>query len=193
MKAKRIGVDVDGVMYQWSKTARYMLREVLPNSPYSKDGPLGIESLSWNYIQENVDPLHWKWLWTEGVRLGLFRHGHLYPGTIQAIRRLADVGDIIIITHRPKAAVVDTMAWLSYQQLPIAGIHVLVNQEPKSTVPQCDVYIDDKPENCEDLEKNTEGRVWMMNRPWNQASAFPRVYSWQDFEQRANDELTRRS
>jgi len=27
----RIGLDIDGVMYMWDKTARYMLRDVLPN------------------------------------------------------------------------------------------------------------------------------------------------------------------
>lgn len=186
---RRIGVDIDGVMYQWSKTARYMLREVLPNSPYTKDGPLGIEPLSWNYIQENVDPSHWKWLWTEGVRLGLLRHGHLYPGTIESIRRLSQVGDVVIITHRSKQAVPDTMAWLSYQQLPISGIHILTNQQPKSSVPHCDVYIDDKPENCEDLQSNTPGRAFLMNRPWNQASDFKRVYSWRDFEEKVAREF----
>lgn len=179
----RIGVDIDGVMYEWSKTARYMLREILPNSPYTKDGPLGIESLSWNYIQENISTDHWKWLWSEGVRLGLFRHGHMYPGTIKAIRQLADLGDVIAITHRPKSAVEDTAAWLSYHRLPLAGVHILTNQEPKTTVEKCDFYIDDKPENCSDLT-TTGGTVAMLLRPWNM-SACPAgvvpVASWNEF------------
>jgi uncharacterized HAD superfamily protein len=182
----RIGVDIDGVMYQWSPTARYMLREILPNSPYTKDGPLGEESLSWNYIQDNVSEEHWKWLWTEGVRLGLFRHGHLYPGTIKAIRALAEYGDVVAITHRPKQAVHDTVAWLAFQNLPLAGLHILTRQEPKSTVkPECDVYIDDKTENCWDLFDNTQARkVCLMDRPWNRDCADPailRVYDWQTF------------
>lgn len=185
----RIGIDIDGVMYQWSKTARYMLRQVLPNSPYTKDGPMGTESTHWGYIPDHVSKEHWDWLWKEGVQLGLFRHGHMYPGTIQAIRRLAKVGEIIVITHRPKQAVTDTMAWLSFQQLPLSGIHVLTNQEPKSTVvPYCDFYIDDKPENCVDLCH--VGMAYLMDREWNQHSDFPfRVRSWTDFE-RAIAELT---
>lgn len=179
----RLGIDIDGVMYHWDRTARYMLREVLPGSPYKKDGPLGQESQHWDHIQELVAPEHWKWLWTEGVRLGLFRHGHLYPGTIQAIRRLAELGDIVVITSRPKAAVPDTMAWLAYQQLHISEVHILVNGEPKSSVPSCDIYIDDKFENCVELERNTEGFVCLMDRPWNQAGLFwPRVRSWAEFE-----------
>lgn len=183
----RIGLDLDGVCYQWCKTARYMLRDILPDSPYTKDGPLGIESQHWDYIKKHVAPAHWEWLWTEGVRLGLFRHGHLYPGTIKAVRDLAEIGDTIAITHRPKEAVGDTLAWLAFQQLPLAGVHILTRMEPKSSVmPQCDVYLDDKPENCVDLRDNTRGRVAVMNRPWNETWMneeydVRRVYDWPEF------------
>lgn len=178
----RIGIDIDGVMYQWTKTARYMLREVLPNSPYTKDGPLGRECTSWDYISDNISKEHLKWLFNDAVRLGLFRHGHMYPGTIQSIRRLSEFAEIVVITHRPKQAVSDTMDWLSYQRLPVSGIHILTNQEPKSSVAKCNVYLDDKPANCVDL-LSTGGVVCMMDRPWNQDSDFlNRVYSWRDFE-----------
>jgi len=182
-RIKRWGIDIDGVMYHWDKTARYMLREILPNSPYSKDGPLGREATTWTYIKDNIAPEHWSWLWNEGVQLGLFRHGHMFPGTIQAIRKLAERGDVIAITTRPKQAVPDTLAWLAYQKLPIAGIHILTREEPKSSVlPHCDVYLDDKPENCDDLAENTAGKVFLMTRPNNLWSTFnPRVYGWSDF------------
>lgn len=182
MATKRIGVDIDGVMYQWSKTARYMLREILPDSPYKKTGPLGMESQSWDYIQQNVSKEHWRWLWDVGIPKGLFRHGHLYPGTIKAIRELADLGDVVLITSRPKAAVPDTAAWVAYQQLPISGLHI-VEREPKSTVrPTCDVYIDDKPENCIDLLQ-TGALVCMPDRPWNQGDVpgVIRTHSWDQF------------
>jgi uncharacterized HAD superfamily protein len=163
----RIGLDIDGVMYKWDKTARYMLRDVLPNSPYKES--LQCESQGWDWIKENVAPEHWQWLWTEGVRLGLFRYGHLYPGTIQAVRRLAEIGDVILITHRPKEAVTDTLAWLGVMHMPLSGLHLLTNVEPKSWVrPQCDVYLDDKPDNIVDLMDGTEAKaVCLMRRPWN--------------------------
>lgn len=187
----RIGLDIDGVMYQWDRTANYMLRDVLPNSPYGRD-VLDGESPTWNFIQEHISKEHWDWLWTEGVRLGLFRHGHLYPGTIQAVRELATLGEVIIITHRPKQAVKDTLAWLTYQDLPLSGVHLLTNGEQKSQVrPECDIYLDDKVENCEDYIENTEGRVVLMGRPWNGACSwknlvvsgkrFNAVTSWQQF------------
>jgi hypothetical protein len=197
----RIGLDIDGVIYEWDRTARYMLREVLPNSPYKYRPPgtigLHFESSSWDFIQERVSKEHWNWLWTEGVRLGLFRYGHLYTGSIQAIRELATIGDVVLITHRPKQAVTDTLAWLGYLDLPLAGVHLLTNQENKGDVTPCDIYLDDKPENCEDLLRATDGTVCLMDRPWNQHRPIVsvmaargvksyrkdsyRVHSWEEF------------
>jgi uncharacterized HAD superfamily protein len=182
----RIGLDIDGVMYKWDKTARYMLRDVLPNSPYKT--LLQQESQGWDWIKDNVTPEHWQWLWTEGIRLGLFRYGHLYPGTIQAVRRLAELGDVVLITHRPREAVTETCAWLGLLNLPISGLHLLTSQEPKSIVlPQCDVYLDDKPANVEELAANTPARlVCLMRRPWNSRylpwpERIREVYNWDEF------------
>lgn len=165
--ALRLGIDIDGVMYEWDRTARYMLRDVLPNSPYKRT--LQRESQGWDWIEEQIAPGHWQWLWTEGIRLGLFRYGHMYPGTIQAVRRLAEIGEVVLITHRPKEAITDTLAWLGLLNLPLSGLHLLTNSEAKSIVrPTCDVYLDDKPDNIVDLAENTSAeQVCLMRRPWN--------------------------
>ena len=185
----RIGVDLDGVCYKWSKTARYMLREMLPGSPYTREGPMGQEADGYDYIQRNIAPEHWKWLWTEGVRLGLFRHGHIIKGAVEGVNALAADGhDMIIVTHRPKAAVTDTLRWLAFADFPLAGVHILTDQQPKSTVP-CDVYIDDKPENVVDMAENTDARlVALYDAPWNQAfnvleqrATIQRVRTWKAF------------
>jgi len=196
----RIGLDIDGVMYKWDATARYMLREVLPNSPYKdpvfpSDGGLHVESQSWFWIKDKVRPEHWKWLWTEGVKLGLFRYGHLYPGTIQAVKELAALGEVVLLTHRPKEAVGDTLAWLGFLNLPIAGVHILTNQENKGLVrPECDVYLDDKPENCLDVLRYTDGRAYCVSRPWNAggdtSSMWPmvtRVAGWSEFIEKVRE------
>lgn len=173
--AVRIGFDIDGVIYQWDKTARKMMRDVLPNSPYKKDPRFWEDSRSWNWIQQHVSPEHWAWLWDEGVKLGLFRHGHLYSGAIEAIRKLATVGDVVFITHRPKQAVNSTLAWLALQDLPLSGLHILTNQEPKSTVrPKVDFFVDDKPENVLDMA-TTGANVYLMRRPWNKGFDWPWV------------------
>lgn len=157
----RFGIDIDGVMYMWDKTARYMLRT---ERGYSRD-VLGMESSYWNEIKEKVKTEDWEWLWSEGVRLGLFRYGHLFTGSIEAIRALDKLGDVILITHRPRNAVQDTFDWISYMRLPILEAYVFTNMEAKSAV-KCDLYVDDKPENCIDFNDNTDGLPLL----WTQAS-----------------------
>lgn len=189
MSKPRIALDIDGCIYEWSKTARYLLREELPDSPYGKDGPLGRESTHWNYIQDNVEPEHWDWLWRDGVKLGLFRHGHLVRGAIKYVRKLAELGQVIVITHRPRSAVRDTLAWLAFQELPLSGVHILTDQQPKSTVtPHADFYLDDRPENCMELAQHTRGRVCLADREWNRGfdeqnlqHEIVRVYGWKSF------------
>lgn len=165
---KRIGIDLDGVVYEWDKTARYMLREVYPGplTEYSRH-LLTYESRSWDYIMDSVPEQAWDWLWTEGVRLGLFRYGHVVQGAVNGVRQLALGADVEVITHRPANAVEDTLAWLSFMKLPIRGVHLLTHGEPKASVrPRFDLYIDDKPGNCASL--SGVGDVIMFGRAWNQ-------------------------
>lgn len=180
----RIGIDLDGVAYQWTKTARYMLREILPNSPYTKDGPLGTECTEWDYIKHNIAPEHNKWLWKEGVKLGLFRHGHLFPGTIKALRKLNELGRLVAITQRPEAAAEDTFAWINFHRLPFREVHVL-HGGSKTVVQPCDFFIDDRPENCIELaEAWPQCRVFIPDRPWNTmfySLNVTRIFSWDEF------------
>lgn len=157
----RIGLDVDGVMYQFQKTACYMLNSI-------KGYNLDVENWThWNWPKDHVSKEDWNWLWNTGVRLGLFRYGHLYKGTIEAVRKLADCGfENVIITSRPRHAVQDTLDWISYLRLPFREVHILSDGELKSTV-KCDLYVDDKPENILDFLENTTGKPLLWTRPWN--------------------------
>src|SRR5688572_5241981 len=143
----RIGLDLDGIVYNWDKTVRYMLRTM---KGYPREGPLGHEALHWDYIQENVKPEDWKWVWSEAIDLGLFRYGHLYTGAIEAVRNLADFADVVVITSRHPRATKDTLDFLAYLKLPFREIHIL-GRELKSSVPVCDLYIDDGPHNAVDI------------------------------------------
>jgi 5'(3')-deoxyribonucleotidase len=159
----RFGIDIDGVMYMWDKTARYMLRT---QRGYTRD-QLGRPSRYWNEIKDIVENNDWQWLWSEGVRKGLFRYGHLYTGTIEAITALNILGDCVILTHRPREAVQDTLDWLSYLKLPFMEVQLFTNGEAKSAI-KCDMYVDDKPENCIDFNDNTEGLPLLWRRESNE-------------------------
>lgn len=158
----RFGIDIDGVMYMFDKTARYMLRT---EKGYTRD-QLGRPSRYWNEIKDIVSNNDWQWLWTGGVKNGLFRYGHLFTGSIEAIRELNELGDCVVMTHRPRNAVQDTLDWLSYLNLPFMEVHLMTNGEQKSAV-KCDLYVDDKPENCVDFNDNTNGIPLLWTRESN--------------------------
>jgi len=162
MSRLRIGLDIDGVLYHFHKTAIYLLNTL-------KNYHLEVKEWSdWDWLKEQTFTSDWNWLWKEGVKdYGLFRYGHIYKGAIEGVRKLAKLGDIVVISHRPKNAIGDTLDWLSYNKFPVQEIHLLTNQEPKSQVqPRCDIYIDDGLHNATDLSRF--GTVLLVDRPWNQ-------------------------
>ncbi len=174
----KIAVDLDGVCYEWSRTARYMLRE------YRGQSQLVGEARSWDWnLDEGVPKEDWDWLWSEGVKLGLFRYGHMVKGARIGLNRIVTAGHSIeIATHRPVNAVNDTLDWLSlyFKDIPISGLHILSNGEEKTQVP-CDILIDDKIENVKAWEAS--GRLaFLFDQGWNQAQGqtprIARIHGW---------------
>lgn len=159
----RIVVDLDGVLYEFDKTARYMLREYLGLPD------LDTEAQYWDDIKDRVPKSAWRWLWNEGVELGLFRYGHMVQGARRGLETLSAQGhELVFATHRPKQAVSDTVDWLSLylKGVPYTGLHFMSNGEKKSTIPG-DVLIDDKPENVVDWYYFGDGAGILFDRPWN--------------------------
>jgi hypothetical protein len=126
------------------------------------------EAQTWDWnIDEGVSALDWQWLWSEGVKQGLFRYGHMVKGARLGLEALIRQGHTIeIATHRPANAVNDTLDWLSlyFRDIPVSGIHILSNGEPKSSV-MCDLLIDDKGANATEWVKSGRPALQFM-RPW---------------------------
>lgn len=157
-QAVRIAIDLDGVLYNWEKTARFMLEQEFG---YHLD-----VSDSWTYLPDHVSAEAWHWLWHDGVREGLFRYGHVVKGGVRAVRQLYEEGhELYAVTHRPVSSVRDTHAWLDFMQLPFRKRYVLSDGRPKWKV-AADLLIDDKPENVR--EWTERGRYAILFRqPWN--------------------------
>jgi hypothetical protein len=178
----RIGLDLDGVVYPWSPSVRKLLQQ---ERGYPDIG----ESTYWNYVKDQIEPKDWKWLWTRGVE-SMFGIGRAYPGTVKPMQEMGKSHDLVIITHRPKAAVPVTLAWLAGYRAHPSSVHVLDHTVPKSTVqPQCDVYVDDKPEVCEDLLQNTSANVYMPYRLWNEGWEPPARFRSRFFRYNKLDEV----
>ena len=167
----RIGLDLDGVAYDWDKTARYMMRQHYINTGRPVPVELNIPAQSWDWINYAVEPDDWKWLWTEGIAEGLFRYGHIVKGAIEGVQELNELGEVTVITSRPKAAVHDTLVWLStmFDKAPISGLVIQTERDQKKSdvVPVPDVYIDDALHNARDILELTKSEVVLFNQPWN--------------------------
>lgn len=185
----RIGLDLDGVCYDWDRTVRYLLRERLPDSPYKdRAHPVNQPSTHWDYLEGHLAPEHWRWIWKDGVAQGLFRHGHIIKGAVEGMRDLlADGHDLVVVTSRPKQAINDTLQWIAFLGIPFSGVHIISDGSPKSQV-KCDVYVDDRDKNVEDLARNTNAKlVALYSQTWNASyTAAPpvvRVANWGEFVQ----------
>lgn len=180
----RIGLDLDGVVYNFTSSYIYLLSEYR-----DVKFPIGVEWIdNWNAMDRYTTEEDRAWLWTTGIELGLFRHGHLIKGAIDGVRKLDQLGDIEAVSHRPKAAVSDTLAFLSYCQLPLSGVHLLTSEEPKSLV-GCDVYVDDGPHVIEELQAAGMPIV-IFDAPYNRGLKGPRAYCWQDVPALVRKELS---
>lgn len=195
-----IGVDVDGVLYCWDRTARYMLRQKMIREGRAVPIELTRPSTGWHMIQNTVREEDWEWLWSEGVEQGLFRHGDVMSGAIFGVQALHEFADLMIITSRPEQGVHDTMAWLNLHlsHVPLSGINILSHGQPKSAVrPTPDLLIDDGLHNMEDWTRNTNSRFILFNQPWNKAGdvyrpAGNRGIGWKDTVGKAKAMLAER-
>jgi uncharacterized HAD superfamily protein len=168
----RLGIDMDGVVYDWEGTARFLLKW-----HHNYDLPV---SCRWDFIKDNIENNDWQWLWSAGVKkYGLFRHGDCYRGTFEALRELDKAGhDIVIITKRPKEAAKDTLAWLAFHEVPAREVHIIGPDGHKGSI-TCDVYVDDSPKVAMELEE-AGLRCLLWTRPWNTAhqASVDRISNW---------------
>jgi len=174
----RIAIDLDGVTYEFERTARYMLREL---RGYADVKELQTESTEWDYIPNHIGSDDWRWLWDEGIELGLFRYGHVSTGAIVGLRALLKAKhDLLVVTHRPRKAVPDTLAWLSYINIPFSEVHILSDGQRKSSV-AADLIIDDKWENVREWAQRDRHAI-LFDRPWNQdhydTDQITRAFGW---------------
>jgi 5'(3')-deoxyribonucleotidase len=182
---KKYGIDVDGLLAIFDQGFSDVLiktsgRDLFPTKPYSPPcwdwtAPLGYtveeSKAAWNAVME--DPSFWRSL-------------PAYPETKRILMRLGELEtqghEVYFITHRmgvrPKE---QTAQWLLRHGYPaIPSVIVSGKKGPIAQGLALDVFIDDKPSNCEDVlhALGTSGSVYLLDRSWNQEYAnkyVPRV------------------
>ena len=166
----RVMLDIDGVCYDFDASVRRALEEHRGYAP----GAL-VASRWWNHIAEQMRSADLDWVWRgPGLNVVFGYADGFIPGAPRAMRRIAAEHDLVFITHRPRSAAPATAAWLAHHRVHFAELHILPIATPKSSVtPVCDVYVDDRTDNVDELLRTTGADVFMPIRDYNVG------YDWQ--------------
>ena len=171
----RIGLDIDGVVYNWEAHARRLLR-------WDFDIHLPV-STYWNFIKDSVTKEQWSWLWNEEL-IDLFRFGEMYPDANIYTSLLKHYAEVCVITNIPRQIIPVRLQWLLYNNIWFDEFRVTDTLNKSKILPLCDIYIDDSLEVAEDILNNTNAEMIIWDRPWNQnfvnSRAYYRISSWED-------------
>ena len=171
--AVRIGVDLDGVLYNFEDSFRFYLETIgISGLPVPETWSVWEH---WNMTQEE---------WTEhfinGVNAGIiFRVGEPEPHAIDVLNQFRDDGYLIhIVTHRMVGdkSVHNTFDWLAEHKVPY---DTLTFAKDKRVVPT-DYFIEDNADNYRMLEAAGTKTV-LMDRPWNRHIDAYRITNWKEF------------
>lgn len=171
----RVGIDLDGVIYDFNGSLRTWLRKNIDKYPLDKypfSGAYRWEFYEdWGLTQEEfVAECH------AAADAGhLFRYGEPLDNARSELNRLRATGHVIVlITDRSFGTTVGkvnpselaTLAWIKQWDIPYDELHFTAN---KTTIP-VDYMIDDRPKNFTEFQEGTLTDVWLRTRPWNKHS-----------------------
>lgn len=176
--ALNIGVDLDGVCYDFGSAFRKFLVTVHGFDPITLPTPT-----TWDFFSEQwgiSDSQFFKY-YAEGVDTGhILWEGRPHPGCVEVIGKLRQDGHSInIVTHRTvgKEAVRATMHWLQSNKISYDSITFAADK----TIVKNNIFIEDNVENFVALE-NAGVRSVLMDQAWNTYFKTQyRVFDWDEF------------
>lgn len=163
MEKLRIGIDVDGCVYPWTRAVNEALTE--------RFGITGLgEHTHWDYLQETITKQQWDWAWSSEAAEVIFgRLDLIFPGAREAVNGLCAEHEVHFVTHRhPRRVAGITGRWLNYHFRNYAGVHVIHNRCEKQTLGHWDVFIDDKVSTVEAFLEHTDALILAPRRSYNQ-------------------------
>jgi 5'(3')-deoxyribonucleotidase len=167
----RIGLDVDGTVYDWDSSFRTILKRL-----HGIELPVSAE---WDSIEESITKEHWSSVW-DSARIELFTGGSYYLGAQDTVRQLIErKHDVIFITATPVGARAQRANMLFRDFPGISGVCFVNPMHDDKSLVKCDLYVDDKPEVIATLLAQGHNAV-LINRPWNKhVRSMMRIYTWE--------------
>lgn len=164
----RVGVDLDGVLFNFQNAFRRYFHEV--------NGGHGIGNClygcnyegDWHFYRKwGIDDQRFLQLCHSGADEGHIFSGGIKRGAKAAMDRIAKVAEIHIVTDRsfgstPQVSQDLTRRWLAKYKIPY---DTLTFSADKTSVPT-DMFVEDKLENYDALTA-AGVKAYLINRPWN--------------------------
>ena len=182
MTKLRIGLDLDGCLYDFGNSVRLYLDSIGRTYGWVDDKP---EPHDWNFFEYwGMDYAEFKTVVDAGVDAGYVFSGDIRPNAVDAVKTVAALGhEIIIITDRefgsnPLNSHRATEEWLEKWGIEHDELHF---SKDKTCVPT-DMFVEDKLSNYDDLQ-HAGTSVFLINRDWNKDPEF----GWEDSRIRIND------
>lgn len=185
-----LGIDIDNVIYPWSTifTRWVERRKGLP------PGTLDDHAKSWTWYKDQWGMGTPEFLdhYTAGVHAGvIFAEGDPTAGSVSALRRLHLAGhrlhyvsDRTLHGVTTEHAFTVTHRWLHDHGFPVDSLTITPDKASVST----DIFIDDKPENIEQLLVAGHPMPVLWDRPhnrqwaeWQAPASLARVTDWHQF------------
>lgn len=182
-RSVRVGVDLDGCMYDFGDALRQYRHQV-------EGVPLATMPLSncWHFYEQQWGMTLDEFIGAcdRGVDNGwVFRRGAALPGSVEAVNLLFDQGhEIHIITDRSfgHRSQENTHEWLAENKVKFTSITF---SRDKTLVPT-ETFIDDRVENYTALDA-AGVQVCLLNQPWNENFfAARRIYNWREYVTHVN-------
>lgn len=168
----RVGIDLDGVCYDFSASVREYLCNVAASHRAEDCQP----PTRWEFYEDwGLDLDGFLNACHDGVDAGIvFSFGEPFPNVAEAFARIKAAGHTIhIVTDRSfgknGASEAATRAWLDCHGLPFDSLTFSADK----TVVRLDTMVDDKLANYDALEAAGVD-VYLLTRPWNQHCGKPR-------------------
>lgn len=174
MRPLRVGVDLDGVGYDFAADAHRWFCDRL-GSKRVPDRPV----VSWDFFAEwgLTAAEFWEGIEEATRTSGLFNHFEPLPGYVEMIDSLRHAGHhVSVVTARPQWASDATTAWLERHSVVVDDI-VLTSDKVAAG---CDIHIDDGPDQIEEMHRSGR-RVVVYDRPWNSHLDGHRIFDLGDF------------
>ncbi len=167
MTGRRVGVDIDDVLFPWYDLAH--------EASVAAGITNGVTATSWGpFAEYGCTDQQWFDVLGEALEDGMYLRAPI-PGALKALDRIAAAGyEIHLVTARGALAnglriKRDTVEWITRHAVPHTGLHFTVDK----TAVLVDYAIDDSPRNTDALDA-AGVHTWLVDRPYNRGHAHPR-------------------